>query len=556
MKDKYILGINGWYSKSHDASACIIKNGKILAMAEEERFIRKKHAYDSLPIFSTLWCLNEVGIELDEIDKVAIGWDYLQFYNITEKKRIIRDISSILFPRKYFRYSKNPKIEFVPHHVAHAASSYFLSGFKEASILIVDGQGEHESVTFAIGRGNEIQILDSFPIDDSLGYFYEAISEFIGFGHHDAGKTMGLAPYGEPKFEFNQFLLSEKGYNLKLKIGKVKDSKHETVSTAWKQELNKMFGIQKNTTSLFRPFYGDVYRNVKLHQLQKDIAASAQNTLENVLLHLAKVLVSKTAIKNLCLSGGVALNCSSNTLIARSGFINELFIPPFVNDGGVSLGAALFVGGISSNVQFESPYLGPSFKDDSIEKMLKKINLNYRYYDDIEEKTAGLLSQGKIVSWFQGRMEVGPRALGNRSILAHPGITGINDKVNLAKGRELWRPLSPSILDTEDKYYLENSFPSPFMLHVFTVLPDIQKRIPAVSHVDGSTRPQMVSNSTNPRYYSLIREFKKKTGFSLLLNTSFNGSKEPIVCTPLDAIVSFFTNSTDYLVLGNFLIGK
>jgi len=555
----FILGLNGWLTRSHDASACIVRDGQVIAMVEEERFVRQKHAYDRLPIRSALWCLKKVNLTLDEIDKVAVGWDFRELYKgsgIREPR--LRNLVEVYFPKKFFNYKKKPKIELVSHHLAHAASSFFLSGMGEASILVVDGQGEKTSTTFALGRGNKIKILWSLPIESSLGYFYEAVSNFIGFGLDAPGKTMGLASYGEDKFPFKQFKLNNNGLKVDIDFpleNKSLDQQRRIVE-GWEKEFIQFFGISREITYKFDDLYGDVFKSVEITEIKKNIAASAQNQLAEILVHCVKILVERTKIHNLCLAGGVALNCLANTQIKKSLDIDNLFIPPFANDAGVSIGAALLIGEKKSTTVLDHVYLGPSYDDSEIKAIIDKIGCKYTSCNDIEEKVSSLLVQGKIVSWFQGSMEVGPRALGNRSILADPTLISTHRKVNDAKNREHWRPLAPSILAGKAGEYLEDAFESPFMLHTFNVLPSKQKKVPAIVHVDGSTRPQTVSEKINPRYHKLINRFEKLSGVPLILNTSFNGAREAIVCTPFDALASFFSNSTDCLAVGNFLIEK
>lgn len=560
-KKGYVLGLNGWFNRSHDASACVVADGKILAMAEEERFIRKKHAYDKTPLYSTLWCLSKLGLTLDDIDEVAIGWDYRKRHSLASvREPKLDNLIDVFFPKSYFMFIKKPKIKFVSHHLAHAASAFFLSGFKNSSILIVDGQGEDASVTFAVGKGNEIEVLWNLPVANSLGYFYEAISDYIGLGLDSAGKTMGLAPYGNfNEHVFYQFALNQKGFDVTIRVPNIIGNldQQQALVSAWEKEFETIFEVKKNKTDFkYRNLCGDLSQNMILNQNYKDIAASAQFTLEQVMKHCIRVLVNKTGIKNICLSGGVALNCSVNTKIYKMQIVEKLFIPPFANDGGASVGAALYVGGIKSKEQLKSVYLGPSFTNKEVGILLKNLKIKYTYHRNIEEKVAQLLHKGYIVSWFQGKMEVGPRALGNRSIIANPTLENTHRKVNQAKNREQWRPLAPSILEEKGDLYLENYFPSPFMLHTFNVRQEMRKKVPAIVHVDGSTRVQTVNKKANPKYYKLIESFEKLSGIPIVLNTSFNGAKEPIVCSPLDAISSFYSNSTDYLAIGKFLLKK
>lgn len=559
MKGKYYLGLTGWFSRSHDASACIVKDGKILAMVEEERFTRKKHAYDKPPLYSTLWCLHKVGITLDDISCVGLGWDYNKLYkNAGIKEPALENLADIYFPKKYFKYNKKPKFKLIPHHLAHASCSYFLSGMKETAILVVDGQGEDSSTTFAIGRNGQIKIIKSFDIKNSLGYFYEAVSDFIGLGLDSAGKTMGLAPYGKPIYSFDNIKLTNDGYEVTLPIKYTMGSLDQqgAVVNAWINRFITMFGRPNAVSNQYDPVSIKTTRKVKLNKLQKDIACSAQSTLEKTLIHLVKILLKETGTNNLCLSGGVALNCSSNTKIADLPEVNNLFIPPITSDAGVSLGAALFLSSTINEEPLSSAYFGPTFSNSQIKDVLDKTKIKYKYYADIEKHTATLINASKIVSWFQGASEIGPRALGNRSIVANPTDKSMNKKVNLAKDREEWRPLAPSILEEKASKYFESCISSPFMLHTFNVKKQYRKNLPAIVHVDASTRPQTVSKKTNSRYYKLIKEFEKLSGFPIVLNTSFNGATEPIVCTPMDAILSFFSNSTDYLVIGNFVVSK
>lgn len=559
MKNKYILGISGWNERSHDASACIISNGQILCMAEEERFTRKKHAYDTPPYRATSWCLGQLKLTLDDIDTIAVGWDYQEQYRQAGLSiPSLEQIENTLFPSKYFNKHKKLKIELVPHHLAHAASAFYLSGMTKSSILVIDGQGETASTTFAYGDETGIKIIKSFPIALSIGYFYEAISDFIGIGLDGAGKTMGLAPYGKVIEEFKEFKLEKDGYTIDLPpLSKTNSLDQQLkIVDAWQKVFQGKFGSKNIVTqSLISPEFA-FKKSYKLNQKHKDIAASAQNAIERVILHLANTLVSLTGENNLCIAGGVGLNCSTNTIVAQSDNIYDLFIPPFANDGGVSAGAALYICGINTKKRFNNPYLGPGFSNSEIKKILDRLKCNYVYYDDIESVVAKKISEGSIVSRFKGKMEVGPRALGNRSILANPGDPLMLNKVNNAKSRELWRPLAPSIAEKEMDLILENAFESPYMLHTFQVRNDLRKKLPAIVHVDGSTRPQSITKLVNPDYSHLVYELKKYTGYAVTMNTSFNGPTEPIVCSPLDAISSFFLNSTDYLAIENFLIKK
>jgi carbamoyltransferase len=561
-----ILGINGWYTRSHDPSACLIKDGKILAMAEEERFIRQKYAVEKLPLNAIGFCFNETGLKPDDIDVVAFGWDYREKY----KSRGINfgysddEILDIIFPCSIFKYKRKPKFVIIPHHLAHAASTFFTSGFNEATILVVDGQGENESTTIAYGKGNKIQILKSFPIKDSLGYFYESINKYIGFHYLDSGKTMGLAPYGRTNINFHNIQIDDRGYRVTLKKELRYDSSHldeqEALVTLWHEELKKHVKSPNKVEYIFDKNSSRIKAQFNISQSYKDLAASAQSALEKTIIHLVKVAIQMTGVKDVCLSGGVALNCVANGKLLQNTPINNLFIFPSANDAGVSAGAALYAAALYDKdakfAKMTHPYFGPKYTSKEIEKILKSRKIRYTKPKDVCGVAAKLLAENKVIGWFQGRMEIGPRALGNRSILANPLIKSNWKRVNIIKGRELWRPLAPSILDEYQGEYFENAVYSPFMLTALQVRKEKRAVIPAIVHVDGSSRPQTVSKNVNRKFWSLISHFHKLTGVPVVLNTSFNGPGEPIVCSPQDALLMFNNSGLDHLIINDYLISK
>ena len=561
-----ILGINGWHTRSHDASACLIKDGKILAMAEEERFIKQKYAFDKIPINAIGYCLKKAKITPDDIDIVSFGWDYRLMYKLRKKKFNYTDdkILDTIFPQKYFQYKRKPKFVIVPHHLAHAASTFLTSGFNEATILVVDGQGENESTTIAHGKGNRISILKSFPIKDSLGYFYESINKYIGFHYLDSGKTMGLAPYGRANIYFHNIQIDDRGYNVNLKkelrYNSSKLDEQEVLIALWHDELKEHIKSPNKVEYVFDRNGNRIKAQFDISQSYKDLAASAQSAVEKTIIHLVKVAIQMTGVKNVCLSGGVALNCVSNGKLLRNTPISNLFIFPSANDAGVSAGAALYAAALCDKdaefVKMTHPYFGPEYTNKEVEKILKSRKIRYTKPKDICKTTAKLLAGNKVIGWFQGRMEIGPRALGNRSILANPLIKSNWKRVNVIKGRELWRPLSPSILDEYKEEYFENAVYSPFMLFALQVKKEKRAVIPAVVHIDGSSRPQTVSKNVNRKFWNLISHFHKLTGVPVILNTSFNGPGEPIVCSPQDAITMFYNSSLDCLIMGNFIIQK
>jgi predicted NodU family carbamoyl transferase len=562
----FILGINGWHTRSHDASACLIQDGKILAMAEEERFIRQKYAFDKIPINAIGYCLKEAKITPDEIDIVAFGWNYKLMYDLRHKKFNYTDgeILDTIFPIKIFRYNKNPKLVIVPHHIAHASGTFFTSGLKKAAILIIDGQGENSSTSIAYGEHKTIKILKSFPVQDSLGYFYEAINKYIGFHYLDSGKTMGLAPYGKSVFDFENIKLINSGYNIilthKLKYNPKCLDEQEAIVDLWHKKIKKFIGQPNNSIYEFDEFKNKIVSKTKIAQIYKNLATSTQTALEKTINHLSILTVKMTGCNDLCISGGVGLNCAINGKLLHNPLIKTLYIFPAANDAGVSAGAALYASALyDKNTNFtklDHVYLGPSYSNYQIKKLLDSRKIRYKISDNICKETAQLLAKDKIIGWFQDKMEIGPRALGSRSILANPIKKSIRKKVNIIKGRELWRPLAPSILDEYKDEYFENAQYSPFMLKTFQVEKDKQSLIPAVVHIDGSARPQTVSKKINKKLWILINEFYKITGIPLILNTSFNYQDEPMICSPSDAIKTFFSTSLDYLVLENFLISK
>lgn len=561
-----ILGINGWYTRSHDPSACMVKDGKILVMAEEERFIRQKYAVEKLPLNAISFCLSESKLKLDDIDIVAFGWDYREKYKLRKMKFKYSDeeILDIIFPQNFFRYKKKPRLVIVPHHMAHAASTFFTSGFNEAAILIIDGQGENESTTIAHGKGNKISILKSFPIQDSLGYFYESINKYIGFHYLDSGKTMGLAPYGKAGIDFKNIKINNKGYSINFPQALQYNPSHldeqEALVALWHKELKKYLKSPNETKIVFNKDKNKIETIFTAPQNYKNLAASAQYVLEKTVNHLAEITVKTTKTTNLCLSGGVALNCVANGKLLQNTTIDELFIFPCANDAGVSAGAALYAASLydkkTNFAKLSHTYFGPKYTNKEVEQILKAGKIKYKKLKDICKQSALLLAKDKIIGWFQGGMEIGPRALGNRSILASPCRKSNWKNVNRIKGRELWRPLAPSIMDEYKSEYFNDAIYSPFMLNAFQVKKHKRAIIPAVVHIDGSTRPQTVSKNANKKFWNLISHFYKITGVPVILNTSFNGPGEPIVCSPQDALRTFYSSGLDYLIINDYIISK
>ncbi len=546
-----ILGINqvqGMFAWFHDSAAALVKDGVLIASAEEERFNKIRHT-KGYPYQAIDYCLKAGNIEKKDIDVIAIAHDPFQFLKTKpaglNPRSLFRKIGNIgvFFVFKKFARREFPKakIVYVAHHLGHAASAYRCSGFKEANILTIDGSGETETFTFFTGRDGVIKKIWDIKFDDifgtekknSIGFIYSHVTNLLNLGFKAEGKTMGLASYGEPKYDFSTIL------NIKT---------HDDFAIS-RDEVDRLYGHLRRKSG-----------KDPLTQEHKDLAASLQQALENSILNLAKEAHDFSGIKNFCLAGGVALNCNTNSKILGADFCDQIFVQPAANDGGIALGAALEAASTLEkpvNFAMEHAYWGPSFSNEEIEKFLKETKVGYEFHENIESVTADYLAQGKIIGWFQGGMELGPRALCNRSILVDPSVPGMNDVVNMAvKHRESWRPFAPVVIEEDVGKYFDESAKSPFMLLTFFVKPEKRSLLPAITHIDGSSRIQTINEHQNPRCYKLLKEFEKRKGFSVLMNTSFNDKDEPIVATPKDAFRCFFATGFDVLVMGNYLVKK
>lgn len=565
-KKTVILGLNGWMDRGHDASACLLINDKIVAFAEEERFTRKRYSYDSLPINAIAYCLEEGKVSVDDIDKVVYGWDMPRTYKLRGRKFPFskKQLLEQLFPRSLYKYRSLPPLEFVDHHLAHASSSYRLSGFRESAILVLDGQGEDCSGTLAYSKDGEIKIISKIPISFSLGYMMEAACKHVGLRTSDAGKLMGLAGHGKKADIFKNVVLTETGYVIKGFANDkdlIKDTLDEQgqVISQWNKYFSDNYPLRVVKKTRFDNLKGSLVTEIDYDQNCKDFAYSVQKTLEEVVIHLVKYLVSKTGCRNLSIAGGVGLNCTTNGRLISEGIVDNLFVQPAANDAGVSIGAALEIAHRDFGYRFhrlDNIYLGPEYTDSQILETINSLKIPYKKVKNIYKVAAKALSEGKIVGWFQGRMEGGPRALGNRSILANPRIKDMHDIVNKIKSRENWRPLAPSILEECINDYFEKASASPFMLQSHNLRKDRIKEIPAVVHKDLTARLQSVSLQSNRLFYLLIKEFYRLTGTPMVMNTSFNIGGEPLVCTPEQAIKAFYNSAIDFLALGNYWITK
>src|ERR1700730_4442612 len=555
------LGIN--YTRMHDSSACIVRNGELLFAVAEERLSRIKHD-GGFPRLAILSCLDFAHVRAEDLDEVCFGWSKsgvgfrhdlkcfaigalpFSFLNLVTTTSHFLTMSHQQGGAKRFRqYLGNVKarMRFVDHHLAHAISAYAFSGFADSAVVVMDGRGAWKATSIWNGRDGRLDHVLTIPFPDSIGYFFSQFTEFLGFQRNsDEWKLMGLAPYGHPGVNLTPFI------NLQANPYHVHNKKLMAPGADPFAEIAKLLGSMRVPES-------------EITDHHKNIAYAAQDACEIAMMGVVRFAMQKTGSRNLCMAGGVALNSKANGKIAASGLVDNFFVQPAASDDGVALGAALApyldAGGKLPNRAMRHAYLGPAFEDAAIEPVLNTYKLRYRRLEDVASTGAELLAAGKIVGWFQGRMEFGPRALGSRSILADPRDPEMNAKVNNAvKVREGWGPFGPSLKKEAAGEYLESATDSPFMILTAQVRPEKRGIIPSVTHVDGSARPQTVEREINPLYWRLIDEFRKRTGVPVVMNTSFNLRGEAIVHTPTDAIQTFFSSGMDALCIGSFLVEK
>jgi predicted NodU family carbamoyl transferase len=558
-----ILGINGWMERSHDAAACLIVDGEIIAIAEEERLIRRKHAYDCLPHNAIAFCLNRANLQADDIDVVALGWNMPLLYDLHGRcfNYGQQDLNEIFFPVKFYPDKRKLiPVEFVDHHFAHAASAYCCRASDDPiAIAVLDGGGEEFSVSLFFGTYGRIRKVKSFPMLFSPGFFYEAACQYLGFLRSHAGKLMGLASYGNSLQNMNFFdygcecpkpvispLLTKNG---------ILDWEDEMVAN-WLKVFMARWGSLRSPKYQFFSTKGGLQPSLNPGQKEKNIAVAIQNEFERLYLWYISKAMEITGTKNIAIAGGSTLNCSANGMLADLGIAEKIILQPMANDAGVALGAAVAMMGEIPVSLFRGAYQGPGYSVDQLSSFLRMNRINYVEPADIFSSAANLIAQGKVIAWFDGRMEVGPRALGARSILADARNSGMHKTVNDIKSRELWRPLAPAILEEHTGSYFTKPVSSPYMLVRSHVKSNRSSEIPAVVHIDGSVRPQTVIRQTNANFHSLLENFYQQTGTPLVMSTSFNDEGEPIVCTPYDAVRTFFSTGLDALVLGPFLVRK
>jgi carbamoyltransferase len=556
------IGIN--YSQMHDSSACIARDGEVLFAVAEERLSRAKHD-PRFPALSIQACLDFAGVKPEEVDFICQGWSpprapYLHDLKnfATGKQRLdsrallnsTRSFVSMSHQRggeNRFRQSfggaSKAKFKFVDHHLAHAISAYAYSGFDDSAVLVLDGRGAWEATSLWHGRNGHLQHVWTIPWPNSLGLFYAKFTHYLGFTpYSDEWKVMGLAPYGQPGVDLSEFIRpNENPYWVASKLLLAKDS-------APLAPIEAHMGPGRVPES-------------ELGTRDKNLAFAVQDMCEQAMMTLAKTALAQTGSRNLCLTGGVALNSKANGKIHASGLTDKIFVQPAASDDGVCLGAVLAPyldnGGKLPVRKMRHAYLGNECSDAEIEKALQTYKIRATKVSDPAAAAAEMLAQGKILGWVQGRMEFGPRALGARSILADPRDPEMTAKVNNAvKFREWWRPFAPSMLAEKAAEYIESATDSPFMILTAQVRPEKRSVIPAVTHVDGSARPQTVERDVNPLYWRLINEFGQRTGVPVVMNTSFNLRGEPIVSSPTDAIRTFFSSGMDALVIGSFVVQK
>jgi carbamoyltransferase len=576
----YILGLNAYHA---DSSAAIFKDGKMIAATEEERFRRVKH-WAGFPSMAIEFCLREAGISLSQLDHIAIGRD--PFAKLGKKLlflaghpgggwRAVKDrlqnakkVSSVeqelagIDPEHADLHALKKKIHQVEHHRSHLASAFFASPFEEAALLSIDGSGDFTTTMTGVGKDNKISVLDSVDFPHSVGIFYTAFTQLLGFPHYgDEYKVMGLAPYGRPEyvdrlrdvliFLPNGLFRLNQAYFRSARSGIISygDDHIPVVAPLYSTLMQKKFGAPRS-------------KDEPLTQYHKDMAASVQRITEELIFHILTHLQKRTGLESVCIAGGVAQNSVANGKFTRHTPFKNVYIPSAGHDAGISMGAALYVYnqvlGQPRGEAVWSAYTGSRFSNEEIEKLLQSRNISYQRYADEElyEKVADRLIGGGVIGWFNGRAEFGPRALGARSILADPRRHDAKDLLNSKiKRRESFRPFAPSILMEYVAEYFEVSDAVPFMEKVFPIREEKRAAIPAVTHADGTGRLQSVDSAVSPRYYNLIEAFRKKTGVPILLNTSFN-ENEPIVNSPEQALECFLRTSMDMLVLENCLITR
>lgn len=576
MGSGYFVGI---FEGHADPAAAIVKDGRVIAFAEEERFIRQKHAWGVYPANALKFCLSTAGIGPEDVDAIAVNWDLEGYTNgrirafyddlnnrfdvdeatrqwqarmISKFSRTNTERHHSFQWRRLFGDIRMPRIVSVPHHLTHAFQAAMHSGFEESVCITIDGSGDEDCTVIWEHRGNELRPIYRRRIPDSLGWFYAAFTEYLGFRAYDGEyKLMGLAAYGR----YDQDLIDRVGEVIKPAGGddpgyridpKFIHFGRHSYSDRYTDRLVELLGRPPRIST-------DEYS-----EWHENLAFAVQFHLENAAVRLARWAIEKTGIHKITIGGGVGLNVKMNSSLFQLPEVTDVWVNPLCSDGGAALGAALYAEFAETSRRPE-PLCRLDFgpEDKTIEDVLRQSKIQFRRSGNIAAETAQLLADGKIVGWFQGRMEAGPRALGHRSILADPRNAASRDKVNaIIKFREYWRPFCPSILAERAGDYFERHTRAPFMVIAFPANERLKKDAPAIVHVDGTARVQFVEREIDPLYHSLLAEFEKLTGVGVLLNTSFNVKGEPVVCTARDALRTFWSTGLDALAIGDFIVEK
>lgn len=560
-----ILGVNYFY---HDTSACVVRDGELVSAVEEERFTRAKHTWQ-FPHRAIRSVLSEAGLKPSDVTDVAVSIDPRKDWakKVVFAPSLGRRVGPFVRHELYRAWTKQrefhkwlaeafggperpPRLHRVGHHLAHIAGSFLVSPYEEAALLSIDGAGEWSTTWLGDTDGRSFRCFSESFFPNSLGSFYESATEFCGFKpNYDEGKTMGLAPFGD----------AERFYPQMRDLVTVDGAGRVRVDTSY--FLYHNWGPDRCGPRYHAAFGAPRSPGGPIERHHEDVAAAAQRVLEERVLEMCRILEERSRADHLVIAGGVGLNSVVNGRILRETRFEDLYVMPAAGDNGTSIGAAYYaynhIHGQSKRYRHDNPYLGPEYTCETIEAMLREFKLPYERSADVCAETARILRDGKIVGWFQGRMEIGPRALGNRSILCDPTLPHMKDKINAeVKHREAYRPFAPSAVAERAREFFDIEVEAPFMLKVCPVRPEKRHLLPAITHVDGSARLQTVRAETNPRYHRLISEFGALSGVPVVLNTSFNIMGEPIVESPVQAIRCFFSTGLDVLVLGDFIVRK
>lgn len=537
-----ILGMNGGVrSGNWDAAAALVRDGQIIAAAEEERFTRVKHAPGNLPIRAIHACLDLASASIEDIDCVVFpGRTYINMHS---------RLSEFL----HFVFGHAPRIELLDHHLCHAAGAYYASGFLDSLVITFDYSGDGLATTIRRAAGRDMQVIAEIPFSQSLGLYYAMITQHLGFDFgEDEYKVMGLSSYGGPDRDLSWLLQAKPGgYELNRAVIRRTIENGEPPLSTQEPLFSEAFVQRLGPARI---------RGASFNPNHENFAASAQHHLEEVVVALAQHYQRETGLRRLCVSGGVAMNCVANQRLAELPEFEAVFVPPVAGDCGLALGAALEQArreGEPPPAPLVHAAWGPEYSQEEIIRSLREVGALFEKDDDPATRAAQLIARGKIVGWFQGRMEYGPRALGHRSILANPCLAEMKDRVNaVVKFREGFRPFAPSVVEEHASDYLERSFHAPFMTFTFNVPSHIQPKIPAVTHVDGTARAQVVKKQTDPVYHELITQVGRRNGVPVVLNTSFNIKGQPIVENPNQAISTYFGSGLDALIIGNCVLEK